>query len=101
MGEPFYREFNGLALVHFMELVSDSLSHALIHICGKTSYGLLKTNMVCANAYPVSNTHYVDTLFSLADNPDITFVGHACIHKQEQNTNHIWKLSLNCNCSEP
>ena len=95
VGEPFYREFNGLALIHFMELVSNSLSHALIHICGKTSYGLLKTNMVRADAYSIPAQPYVDTLFSLADNPEITFVGHACIHIQNQNVNHIWKLSLN------
>lgn len=94
VGEPFYQEFNGLALLHFMELVNDALSHALIHICGKTSYGLLKTNMVRADAYPVPAQPYVDTLFSLAENPEITFIGHACIHKQNQNANHIWKLCI-------
>lgn len=95
VGEPFYRDYNGFALVHFMELIQPSLSKALIHICGKTSYGLLKTNMVYAKPYPVQSAQYIDTLFSLCDNPDIDFVGHACINKQDLSVNHLWKLCLN------
>lgn len=95
VGEKFYEQFNGRALIHFIDEVEPYLDHAIIHICGKTSFGLLKTGLIKRELAQVEKIDYRQLMWKLAANPEYRVIGNACINDAHLQTGSVNKLLVN------
>lgn len=94
LGKSFYEEISGYAMVRFMSLIEPELKKALVHICGKSSQGLIQTGYVVQKRYRVSDKPYQELLLELAKDRKTKFVGNACLNQPRLSVPLITKLEL-------
>ena len=82
VGEEYYRSFCGKASLVLMKECDPFLDKGIIHLCRKMSQSLLIAEMAESQpwtAYEGTNP-FKDTLFAMAEDPEIHFTGMTCIH---------------------
>jgi uncharacterized 2Fe-2S/4Fe-4S cluster protein (DUF4445 family) len=94
VGEPFYREISGAATAAYLKKLEGHLDHALVHLCGKTSYSLQRAGYITTKIYRAGDKEYMELLFDYAENKKFKFIGHNCIHTRKLSVPLISKLEL-------
>ena len=94
VGQKVYREVSGYYLAEFMKNIQGNLKKAIVHICGKTSYGLAKSGFVVEKVSRVEEKEYMEILFELSKDRKTKFVGHGCFNENRLKVPLITKLDL-------
>lgn len=95
VGEKFYKAFIGPTTIRFFKKVMPYLNKAIIHICGKTSYSLVKCGYMIVKPFRVeSDKDYVDILLDYADNRKFKIIGHGCINNKNLGEPIIKRLEI-------
>lgn len=95
VGDKFYKTFIGPTTIRFFKKVMPHLNSAMIHICGKTSYSLVKCGYMVVKPFRVeSEKDYVDILFDYASNRKFKIIGHGCINNKKMNEPIIKRLEI-------
>ena len=94
VGKKFYKEFCGPMLHYFLKLIEPELTHAVVQICGKTSYALEQSGFVLTKRMRVEEKKYLDTLMEIAKDKRTKFVGHACINRTNLSVPIVTKIEL-------
>lgn len=94
VGQNFYSEFCGAAIMRFLKGIEPYLDNAVLHVCGKTSFGLLKSGMAEQQTVRINLGDYRNTLFSIAGDADFRIIGNACINDSRKSGEYVNKLVL-------
>lgn len=95
VGEKFYKTFVGPTSIRFFNKVVPHLDKAIIHICGKTSYSLVKGGYMVVKPFRIaSDRDYVDVLLDYAENKNFKIIGHGCINNKNLREPIINRLEI-------
>ncbi|MDR3288323.1 MAG: ASKHA domain-containing protein [Peptococcaceae bacterium] len=95
VGEGMYKNFCGPAVMDLLKRLEPELDRGLIHFCGKTSVSLQKCGFIRMKPRRIPpEVDYRDTLFALAEDKSIRFVGNQCLNSTGTGQAILWQAEL-------
>ncbi|MGI6096314.1 MAG: ASKHA domain-containing protein [Lachnospiraceae bacterium] len=95
VGEKFYQNYSGKYNYLLLKDLENSLKKGILHICGKTSYGMEKAGYLIPRPKRVSKDKtYHDIMLDFAKERKIRFMGHGCANNEFPPTPLVMQLDL-------
>lgn len=97
VGPKLYKEISGRISYNILKRVEEHLQDAVMHLCGKTSIALVKTELCKGIMVEVSpGLTYGEAMCEVATKKQVKIIGHNCMTNTPilmQNTT-VWKMEL-------
>jgi uroporphyrinogen-III decarboxylase len=99
IGPKVYSELSGNITCNILKTLEDLESNCIIHICGKTSLSLAKSNLISLESIKYDNSlTYGEAIKKIIDEENsFKIIGHNCVKTSPYKLNNsvIWKIELN------
>lgn len=85
VGQDFYQAFSGRVMVAFLKGIEPALDQAIVHLCGKTSAGLIKTGTFLPQVLRGKREYTaLQNILTFSQDPKIRIIGQSCMHNLEK-----------------
>ncbi len=97
VGPKLYKEISGRISYNILKRVEEHLEGVVMHLCGKTSIALVKTELCNSKSVEVpSGLTYGEAMCEVITDNQIKFIGHNCMTNTpiQMHNAIIWKMEL-------